>query len=92
MPIPPVRFYETMVELVHLGVRAHTDGDVFAHLRDEHVVFAGDPMWSDYRPNIEGADIQGHIKALKQILRMKPGVIVPGYGPVAKNRESPTLH
>jgi cyclase len=70
------------IEVFHPGVRAHTDGDSVVHVPDDKVVFAGDVLWVGYHPNLEDSSIQGQIRALKMILRLKPKKIVPGHGPV----------
>jgi len=53
----------------------------------DRVVFAGDILWVGYHPNLEDADLQGQIRALKMILRLNPRRIVPGHGPVCGPRE-----
>ncbi len=75
------------VEVFHPGGRAHTDGDSIVHVTDDRVVFAGDVLWVGYHPNLEDSDIQGQIRALKMILRLKPLRVVPGHGPVCGLRE-----
>ncbi len=73
--------------IIHPSVRAHTDGDSIVHIPRERVVFAGDVLWVGYHPNLEDADVQGQIQALRMILRLKPRRIVPGHGPVSGLRE-----
>ena len=75
------------VEIVHPRNRAHTDGDSIVNISAERVLFAGDVLWVSYHPNLEDADIQGQIQALRLILRMKPRLIVPGHGPVSSPRD-----
>jgi len=75
------------VEIIHPPDRAHTDGDSMLALPGERVVFAGDILWVGYHPNLEDADVQGQIQALRLILRLKPRRIVPGHGPVSSQRE-----
>jgi cyclase len=74
-------------EIIHPEVRAHTDGDSMLFVREDRVLFAGDVVWVGYHPNLEDADIQGQVRALRTILRLKPRRIVPGHGPVCGLRE-----
>ena len=74
-------------EIIHPTARAHTDGDSMVFVPRDRVVFAGDILWVGYHPNLEDADRQGQIRALKIILRLKPRRIVPGHGPVCGPRE-----
>jgi glyoxylase-like metal-dependent hydrolase (beta-lactamase superfamily II) len=71
------------IELIYPGFRAHTDGDVLVNVIDERVVYAGDILWTNYHPNIEDGTIDGMIRALKMIVRLRPRRIVPGHGPVS---------
>ena len=73
---------EVGVEVVHPGVRAHTDGDSMVFVPRDRVVFAGDVLWVGYHPNLEDSDIQGQIRALRMILRFRPRKVVPGHGQV----------
>ncbi len=70
-------------EIIHPGMTAHTDGDSMLFVREDRVLFAGDIVWVGYHPNLEDADIQGQVRALRTILRLKPRRIVPGHGPVS---------
>ena len=75
------------IEMFHPGGRAHTDGDSIVHVPDDRVVFAGDVLWVGYHPNLEDSDIQGQIRALQMILRLRPRRVVPGHGPVCGLKE-----
>ena len=74
-------------EIIHPEMRAHTDGDSMLFVKDDSVLFAGNVVWVGYHPNLEDADTQGQVRALRTILRMKPRRIVPGHGPVCGLRE-----
>ncbi len=76
-----------LAEIIHPAARAHTDGDSMVFVPRDRVVFAGDILWVGYHPNLEDSDLQGQIRALKMILRLKPRRIVPGHGPVCGPRE-----
>jgi cyclase len=73
--------------ILYAGTQAHTKGDSILHFPADGIVFAGDVLWVGYHPNLEDADIQGQIQALRLILRMKPRRIVPGHGPVASPKD-----
>jgi len=68
------------VTLVHAGP-AHTDHDVFVHVPDVDVVFAGDLVEQGAPPSV-GPD--SHVSdwpaALDRILDLRPAVVVPGHG------------
>jgi len=68
------------VTLVHPGP-AHTDHDVFVHVPDVGVVFAGDLVEQGAPPSV-GPD--SHVSdwptALDAILALNPVTIVPGHG------------
>lgn len=74
-------------EIIHPAVRAHTDGDSMVFVGEDRVLYTGDVLWAGYHPNLEDADIQGQVRALRTILRLKPRRIVPGHGPVCGLRE-----
>ena len=74
-------------EIIHPTMRAHTDGDSMVFVREDRVLYTGDILWTGYHPNLEDADIQGQVRALRTILSMKPRKIVPGHGPVCGIRE-----
>ncbi len=78
---------DTLVNVFHPGVRAHTDGDSIVHVPDERVVFSGDVLWVGYHPNLEDSDLQGQIRALRMILKLNPKRIVPGHGDVCGTSE-----
>ncbi len=78
---------DLLVEVIHPDRRAHTDGDSLVFVRKDRVLFAGDILWVGYHPNLEDADVQGQIRALKMILTLNPRKVVPGHGPVCGLRE-----
>jgi glyoxylase-like metal-dependent hydrolase (beta-lactamase superfamily II) len=69
-----------VVELVHPGP-AHTDHDVFAHVPDARVVFAGD-LVEQGAPASVGPDAHPDRwpAALDVLLALSPEVVVPGHG------------
>ena len=78
---------EVRAEIIHPEGIAHTDGDSMVFVPEDRTLFAGDILWVDYHPNLEDADIQGQVRALRAVLRLKPRRIVPGHGPVSGLRE-----
>ena len=68
------------VDLVHPGP-AHTDHDVFVHVPDAAVVFAGDLVEEGAPPSIgPDADVANWPAALDILLSLNPDVVVPGHG------------
>jgi glyoxylase-like metal-dependent hydrolase (beta-lactamase superfamily II) len=75
-------------ELRGIHVRAaHTDGDVFIHLRDANVIHTGDLMFAGLYPFIDidsGGTVAGTIAAVDQMLALADDStkIIPGHGKV----------
>lgn len=68
------------VTLRHPGP-AHTDHDVFVHVPDAAVVFAGDLVEQGAPPSIgPDAHLSDWPAALDAILALNPAVVVPGHG------------
>jgi glyoxylase-like metal-dependent hydrolase (beta-lactamase superfamily II) len=68
------------VKLVHPGP-AHTDHDVFVHVPDVDVVFAGDLIEQGAPPSIgPDAHVSDWPAALDRILDLRPAVVIPGHG------------
>ncbi len=82
-----VHLDEVEAQIIHPGERAHTDGDSMVYVPEDRVLFSGDVLWVGYHPNLEDADLQGQVRALRRILRLKPRKIVPGHGPVCSISE-----
>ena len=78
---------DVRAEMIHPEGTAHTDGDSMVFVPGDRILFAGDILWVGYHPNLEDADVQGQVEALRTILRLKPRKIVPGHGPVSGLRE-----
>ncbi|MGI5243224.1 MBL fold metallo-hydrolase [Dactylosporangium sp. CA-139066] len=86
---PPTRTF-TGVTSVPVGSRrvvlhevgpAHSEGDVFVHVPDANVVFAGDILFADH-PVMWAGPLENWIAACDQILATGASRIVPGHGPV----------
>jgi glyoxylase-like metal-dependent hydrolase (beta-lactamase superfamily II) len=68
------------VTLVHPGP-AHTDHDLFVHVPDADVVFAGDLVEQGAPPSVgPDAHVSDWPAALDAILALNPAVVVPGHG------------
>ncbi|TDV38736.1 MBL fold metallo-hydrolase [Actinophytocola oryzae] len=68
------------VTLVHPGP-AHTDHDVFVHVPDVDVVFAGDLVEQGAPPSVgPDAHASDWPAALDAILDLNPEIVVPGHG------------
>jgi cyclase len=73
------------VEILFLG-RGHTSGDIVVHLPQEHIVVAGDLLvW----PIPFVGSNQSHVgdwgASLQKLIALKPGIIVPGHGPLMRD-------
>jgi cyclase len=69
------------IELRHLGP-AHTAGDVIVRVPDVETIFVGDLVFRGVTPNSWSGPVAGWRRALDEIMRLKPHIIVPGHGPV----------
>lgn len=68
-------------EILYVGP-AHTSNDLIVHLPAHRVVFAGDILFHKCTPlGWEGSHEQW-MKAIDTIVSLKPGIIVPGHGPL----------
>lgn len=59
---------------------AHTPEDLVVFLPSERVLFAGDMMFRGRIPFVGQADSRQWIAALDMLLKMEPGIVVPGHG------------
>ena len=88
--VPPTRTFSGQLELrvgaaevrlVQAGP-AHTDGDLWVHLPQHGVVFAGDLAFADDHPVHWAGPLDNVIDACLSILATGATVIVPGHGPL----------
>ena len=73
-----------------LLVPGHTPANVAVLVEDEGVLYAGDTVVSDYRPNIQSgrpADWRLWLAALDRLEALSPSVLVPGHGRVLRDGE-----
>lgn len=86
--VVPDQWLDGPGELVVGGVRlllrpvgpAHTPEDQVVFLPSERVLFAGDIVFRGRVPYVGQADSRHWIAALGELLKLDPGVIVPGHG------------
>lgn len=71
------------VQLIYLGP-AHTQGDVIVYLPDLGILAAGDLLEAGL-PYFEDAYPRGWQRAIARIAALRPTVIVPSHGPVARD-------
>ena len=70
------------VELVHLGV-AHTQGDGFAWLPKEKILFTGDACVNGPYNYVGDGDTAQWIKTMEAARKLGAKTICPGHGPIA---------
>ncbi|MEU6488249.1 MBL fold metallo-hydrolase [Streptomyces sp. NPDC046887] len=61
---------------------AHTVGDLFVHLPEQRVVFAGDLVFAGDHPSHWAGPLELISAACRRILDLEPEWIVPGHGPL----------
>ncbi|MEZ0090195.1 MBL fold metallo-hydrolase [Streptacidiphilus sp. EB129] len=88
--VPPTRVFSgeldldvdgTPVRLTQAGP-AHTDGDLWVHLPEQGVVFAGDLVFAGDHPVHWAGPLASVIDGCERILGTGAEVIVPGHGPL----------
>lgn len=70
------------LELLFLGW-ASTPGDLAVFDPASGVLFAGGMISIGRIPDIRDSDFEGWQRALQRLLELKPGLVVPGHGPVS---------
>ncbi|MEO6943350.1 MAG: MBL fold metallo-hydrolase [Lacisediminihabitans sp.] len=86
--LPTIVFDETVsitadgrpVEVRHPGWPAHTRGDAYVWLPEDGVLFTGDLVFSDGTPFALSGSPAGWLRALEEMARLTPAVVVPGHG------------
>ncbi len=68
----------------HVGP-AHTPEDLVVYAERSQVLFAGDLVFRGRIPFVGQADSRGWIDALSGLIALRPGIIVPGHGPVSSD-------
>jgi glyoxylase-like metal-dependent hydrolase (beta-lactamase superfamily II) len=66
----------------HVGP-AHTPEDLVVYAERSRVLFAGDVVFRGRIPYVGQADSRAWIDALSGLIALRPGLIVPGHGPVS---------
>ncbi|MFD8230101.1 MBL fold metallo-hydrolase [Streptomyces massasporeus] len=75
-----LRLGELTVELSRVGP-AHTASDVVAWVPRRGVLFTGDVAWSGVTPYVLMGSVEGSLRALAELRRRGPEIVVPGHGP-----------
>jgi cyclase len=88
-PAPPFVTFEDRVEihvgdvameLLHVGIAAHTTNDVVAWLPEQRVLFTGDLAFNGGTPFFLMGSPAGMLVALDRLVELEPEVVVPGHG------------
>lgn len=71
-----------VVELLHFGKPAHTNGDTLVYLPEAKILFAGGLVPTRFFPIMADADSSGRgwIESLEAIERLEIDIVVPGHG------------
>ncbi|WP_460711080.1 MBL fold metallo-hydrolase [Nocardioides dilutus] len=96
---PEITFSERMtlhlrdrtVELLHVGVPAHTTNDVLVWLPEHKVLFSGDLGFNGGQPFVLEGSVAGFRSAIAQMQELAPEVLAPGHGPVCRGEEVAAL-
>jgi glyoxylase-like metal-dependent hydrolase (beta-lactamase superfamily II) len=60
----------------------HTNGDMVAYLPDDKIIFMSDELFVKCHPYLGDGDPESLKNNLKQIIALKPIIVIPGHGPV----------
>jgi glyoxylase-like metal-dependent hydrolase (beta-lactamase superfamily II) len=63
----------------------HSPEDQMLLVREDRVLFAGDMLFSGRIPFVGNADSKAWLAALDKMLTLKPGVVLPGHGPISRD-------
>jgi cyclase len=79
------------VELLHVGVPAHTTNDVLVWLPEHKVLFSGDLAFNGGQPFVLEGSVAGFRSAIVQMQDLAPEVLAPGHGPVCRGDDVAAL-
>jgi cyclase len=60
----------------------HTNGDMIAYLPEDNIIFMSDQLFVKCHPYFGDGDPESWRNNLRNIITLKPEVVVPGHGPV----------
>lgn len=75
-----LRLGELALDLVHPGVTAHTDGDVWIGVDQSATLIAGDLVFNGIVPVLRDGDISGLRRALSDLAEKPFKTVIPGHG------------
>jgi cyclase len=82
---------DRVVELLHVGVPAHTTNDVLVWLPEHKVLFSGDLAFNGGQPFVLEGSVAGFRRAVAQMQELAPEVLAPGHGPVCRGDDVAVL-
>lgn len=75
---------DTTLQVMHVGQRAHTAGDVIVWIPQHRVLFTGDLLFHGGTPFVLSGSVAGSIAVLRTVLApLGAATVVAGHGPVA---------
>ena len=60
----------------------HTNGDMVAYLPEDNIIFMSDQLFVKCHPYFGDGDPESLKNNIKQIIKLKPVIAIPGHGPV----------
>jgi glyoxylase-like metal-dependent hydrolase (beta-lactamase superfamily II) len=66
-------------DILHLGP-AHSPEDIVIFVREDHILFSGDILFSGRVPFVGDADSRRWLQVMSRLLELKPKIMVTGHG------------
>ncbi|MEN4052332.1 MULTISPECIES: MBL fold metallo-hydrolase [Sulfurimonas] len=66
--------------------KAHTENDLYVYIPSKKVIFAGDLVFNERLPSLRDGDINGWIKALKELRSLDVVYVIGGHGEMVNKK------
>ncbi len=73
------------IEIINFS-EAHSSGDLVVRDKKTNILFSGDLIFIERAPSSVDANIKKWIQAIKNIKEMNWSILVPGHGPIVKDK------
>jgi len=70
----------------NLGIKAHTDSDIYIYIPSMRMVFVGDLVFNDRIPSIRDGNLKGWLEALDAVKKLDVDYIIGGHGKMVSRK------